>query len=179
IAGECARDRDALLEAARKLSGPHRQLTLGEANRAGKLQQLGGNRAAGGACEAAKRTADDAPGGVRSIERGIRVLKDDLDGFDGLSAALAEQRLQCLSVQFDACPFVRLGEAKQEPRQGRLAAARFADEAERLAGRELEPDIAQYRKRVPLHDESLREFLDGKNRCSGPGRENLGSAALR
>jgi hypothetical protein len=37
--------------------------------------------------------------------------------------------------------FVRLDESQQHPRERRLAASRFADDAERLAALELEADI--------------------------------------
>ena len=100
-----------------------------------------------------QRLADDRADRHARVERGVGILEDDLH--------VAAQRAQRLAVERDdALAFEphlargRLDEPQDAAPGGRLAAAGFADEPQRLAGADLEADTVD---RVHLLAGAARE----------------------
>src|SRR5437762_2559513 len=92
LACEGPRDRHPLLEAARELVRPDRQVALGQADGVDEREQL---RLGGGAREAREllqRAPEDPPHGVPPVERRVRILEDDLERAHVVGRALREAR---------------------------------------------------------------------------------------
>ena len=109
-----------------------------------------------------ERLADDVADRHAGVERGVRVLEDDLD----VAAQLAH-RAALLGVDVDPVEGQlaggRLLQPHQHPAQSRLAAAGLADDAERLALVELEGDAVDgldVADRAPQHARLDRVVLD-------------------
>jgi len=127
--------------------------------------------------------ADDLPGGLPGVQRGERVLEDDLDvlaePFQSFAAGLGD----VLAVEPDGARG-RLVEPRERPSEGRLATAGLADDPERFAlvEREVhavdgvdEPLVAEQPVDEPLLDrEVLLQPLGLEERCplarAGVGR---------
>ncbi len=79
-----------------------------------------------------KPLADRGPDGRARIERGEWILEDDLHPAPERLERRSPQRADLLAIKGDR-PAGGIEEAQQEPADRRLAAARLADEAQRLA----------------------------------------------
>ncbi len=115
-----------------------------------------------------QRLADDGADGEPRIERGVRVLEDDLH--------VAPQRAQCLAAQPSDVGTLepdfartRLDQPQDAAAGGRLAAARFADQPQRLALADVEAHAVDGMDAVDLarehaagHGKVLLEVLYGQ-----------------
>ena len=136
---ERARDRDALALAAGKFVGVAARKARLEPD---QPQQFLDPRAAFVRWHEVmqhQRLAEDLGDRHARVERGVRVLEDDL--------RLPAERAQCVGVEAEqVTPFetdaagVRLDQAQHQAAHGRLAAAGFADQGQRLAGIDVEAD---------------------------------------
>ena len=136
---ERARDRDALALAAGKFVGVAAHETRLEPD---QPQQFLDPRAAFVRWhEVMQRQwlAEDLSDRHARIERGVRVLEDDL--------RLPAERAQCAGVEAEQVTAfetdaagIRFDQAQHETAHGRLAAAGFADQGQRLAGIDVEAD---------------------------------------
>src|SRR5262249_62101736 len=95
------------------------------------------------------RLGDDVAGGLARIERGERILEDDLH----LATIGAQLRLlqvrDVAAFELDAA-VGRLDQAQDRASHGGLAAAGLADQAQRFAFRDLEADAVN-REDAPGH----------------------------
>ena len=105
------------------------------------------------------------------VEAGVRVLEDDLHPAPVRLQLRALERRDVPAVEVDRARR-RLDEPQQQPPDRRLAAARFADEPQRLAARDLEADAVDRLDDGdrPLQDpaadrEVLDEIADLDERC--------------
>ena len=126
-------------------------------------------RAAGDAVEP-DRLADDLATGHARVERGVRILEDDVHATaEGPQLAPREVR-DVLAVEPDR-PVRRLEQPVDAVADGRLAAARLADEAEHLARRKREGDAvdgvddAAAAGHSPSQREVLDQPIDLEHRC--------------
>jgi hypothetical protein len=87
----------------------------------------------------AQRLADDAPDAVPRVERGERILEDDLHAPPQRAQLALTQVRDVLAVEHDPSAG-RLVKPQQRPADGRLAATRLADEPERLAAADRQID---------------------------------------
>ena len=117
-----------------------------------------------------------SPIGVRGSRLRVRVLEDDLHAPPVRLQGGPGQRVMSVAVELDR-PGRRLDEPQDEPADRRLAAARLADEPERLAPPDLEADAVDRLDRGdrPLQDpapdrEVLDEVPDADQRAVGWGR---------
>jgi hypothetical protein len=141
VAGEGARDRDALLQATGQLSRLRAHERLVEAH---GFRELDGALVPVPASQAEKllqRTADDTAHGVAAVERSVRVLEDDLERAHLLGAPLLDLAREPVAVHLENRAFVGSGKAEKDAREGRLAASRLADEPEHLARADDERDV--------------------------------------
>src|SRR5436853_6109436 len=76
----------------------------------------------------------------RRVERGVRILEDDLDPPPQLAKLPLRQAGDLASLELDASS-CRAHEPEQRPAERRLAAARLADQAEDLAAPDVERDV--------------------------------------
>ena len=143
VAGEGAGDGDALLEPARQRRRPHREEAVGQLHRPGQVEQLLLARAAGQPCQLGQGAADDHPHRVPAVERRVRVLEHDLDRPHLLRRPLAGGRRQRLPVELEHAALVARRDAEQHAGERRLAAARLADQAQRLARPDLRGHVGQ------------------------------------
>ena len=81
-----------------------------------------------------ERLGDDRADGHARIERGVGVLEDDLHVAAAAGASRPCRARRRSSPIEAALARGRLDQPQQQARQGRLAAAGFADDAQRLAG---------------------------------------------
>src|SRR6185437_1119898 len=87
-----------------------------------------------------KRLSDNVPDPAPRIERGDRVLKDELHAAAHFAQAFAPHGRQVLAVEKHPALF-RRPQLQHGAAKGRLAASGFADQPQRLAARDLETDI--------------------------------------
>ena len=133
-------DRDALALPARELVGLALGGTLGvDADLFEVLVDLGLPLGLGADLPDVERLHDDVADLAPRVQRRDRVLEDHLDVRAGLAHAVARQLGQLLRSEADRARR-RSGELHDRPPGGGLAAARFADETERLAGQHVEAD---------------------------------------
>ena len=121
----------------------------------------------------AQRVGDDGADRQPRIQRGIGVLVDDLEPSSQSSHCARRQADQAGAIELDLAPCGR-HQAEHEPRRRGLAAARLADEGERLAPRDIEAHVgdgAHPTHRPPEdpgpHGEVLDETadLEERRRC--------------
>jgi hypothetical protein len=121
-----------------------------------------------------QRLHDDVGDGHARVERPIGVLEDDLNVAAPRAQRLRGQGDEIVAEEFDAARG-RLDQAEQHAADRRLAAAGFADQAERLAQGDIETDIvdrAQQGDRPLEHDaaahrEVLGQAFDAQERVHG------------
>ena len=146
-----------------------------------------------------QRLADDRADRHARVERGERVLEDDLH--------VAAERVQLLAAECDDVPALepdlargRLDQPQDAAAGGRLAAAGFADQAQRLAGGDVEAHavdgvhaVELAREQAAADREVLDQILDAQQRlghCAhrlrrarrrpcGPARSRAAAARLR
>ena len=113
------------------------------------------------------------------IERGERILENDLQRPPVLPHFVFRQRGQFDSVEPHLAER-RFEKPQHEPPGGRLPAAGFADQGQRVAGREIEIDAvhrAHDTRRAPEepapHGKVLDQALDPQQRCGRNGRGHL------
>src|SRR3954452_399120 len=92
------------------------------------------------------------------------MLEDDLKRAHLLAVALADAGRELPAVELDDRPLVGLGQPEQQARERGLAAARLADEAERLARAQAEPDVRDRLDVVALLVERLAHVLRAHDR---------------
>ena len=104
------------------------------------------------------------------IERGVRVLEDDLQAAAARAHLVGVERQQVLALEAHGA-FRRLDQPQHQPADGRLAAARLAHDGERLAFFDVEVDTvdgahlgADARKGTALHREVLHQSLNVEQR---------------
>ena len=162
---ERAGDADALALPAGELMREARHLRGGKPD---QLEQLGDALAASGLRQPVnlQRLADDVPRRHARIERGERILKDDLHLAPVRPQLALAQMRDVTAADLDG-PGGRLDQAEHGPGQGRFPAAAFADEPEGLAARnrEAHPVERQHLPHGPaqqalLHREMFLEILD-------------------
>src|SRR5438552_4781161 len=138
---ERARDADALALAARELVRVAAQVLGGEADR---LQQLHDAFLArppvGRQLVDHQGLADDRAHRHSWIERRVRVLEDDLHLLAERAQRSLIERGDVLALERDLTGG-RLDQAEDRAARGGLAAARLADEAQRLAGHDVERHV--------------------------------------
>jgi hypothetical protein len=115
-----------------------------------------------------QRLADDPLHGHARVERAERVLEDDLQ-VAAQAAHLRRRQRHHVGAVVDDLPGVGLDQAQDQPAGRRLAAARLADQAERLAAADGEVDAvdrAHHRARPAAEPQALahREMLDQTGR---------------
>ena len=172
---ERAGDADALALAARELVRIIAHLRPAQSDALEQRGHARGPVAAAGDAVHAQRLADDVARRHARIERGERVLEDDLHPPPvGAQLDLAEPR-DVLAVERDAAGG-RLDQPQHGAAHRRLAAARFADQAERLARRDREAhavdreDVAGGAPKQSLLDgKVLLEVLHLQHRRNGRG----------
>src|SRR5919201_1648584 len=87
-----------------------------------------------------QRRADDGADALARVQRGIRVLKDDLELTPQRPHAAARELRDIVAVE-DEAAVREVVEPNEATTQRRLAAARLADEADCLAAMDLERDV--------------------------------------
>jgi len=87
LTGEGTRDCHALLETTGELFWASREIALGKTDRARELEQPCLQRSPGDAGQLLQRAAKNAPHGVAAVQRGVGILKDDLQDADVLLRA--------------------------------------------------------------------------------------------
>ena len=92
--------------------------------------------------------AHDRADGHARVERRERILEDDLHLAPQLAQRRARRATSTSLPSNSTLARRRLDEAEDRAARRRLAAARFADEAERLAGRDVERDAVHGAHRV-------------------------------
>jgi hypothetical protein len=116
------------------------------------------------------------------VEARVRVLEDDLHAAPVRLELRAAQPRDVLAVEDDR-PRRRLDEAQEEPADGRLAAARLTDEADRLAAADDEVDAVDRLDRPdrPLEEAALdRKVLHEATQLhEGETGGHVGSRAFR
>src|SRR5581483_1856681 len=152
---------DTLLLSARQRHRPRRERALRKSDRVDELlcAHVGGRAAQ--ARELRQRPLQHPADGVPPVERRVRILEDDLERSYVLRRALAEPPGQQGAIEAHR-PRRRLDDAEQRPRERRLAAARFAHEAERLSRPQRRTHTAECPDLVPLLPVRLREILELK-----------------
>ena len=123
-----------------------------------------------------ERLADDAADGVARVERGERVLEDDLHVAPHVAQLLARRVGDVASLEPDLAR-AGLDQPQDAAPGGRLAAAALADEAERLAAPDLEADAVDRVHRAdlpPEHPAMDRELL----RQAADGEEGFGHLGI-
>ena len=177
-AGQRDRDHRALPQAARQLVRIGLQAALRRGN-LDQLQQLQRARHAGlvrAALVAHHRLGDLVADGVDGIERRHRLLEDHRDGRSRaprVSCALAQRADVVVADAHAARPAPRgaCGSSRISARiVTDLARAGLADDAEHLAGRQLEGDAVDGLHRRLAADELDREVLDLDERPAVPER---------
>ncbi len=163
LAGERARDGDALLQPARQLAGTHVDQPLVESDLARQMQDPFVTLRAARVQELRDGAPDDAADREPTVQRGVGVLEHDLHGAHLGRRALRDERGERGSVELHARSRVGGRQAEQDPSERRLAAAGLADQAERLAGTHLDGDVAQRRDRMALLMERLRDVREGEH----------------
>jgi hypothetical protein len=103
----------------------------------------------------AQRIGQGAPHGLARVERGVRVLEDHLNRACCFHAVAPGNRL---AVQGDAA-MGRRDQTHDGQRQGGLAAARFAHQAQALAGLHVEADAVD---RLQNLDAAAERTADGE-----------------
>jgi len=172
-----ARDRDALALPARELVRIAVELQRIEPDPHHRASDELGDRAPAEFGRVGhQRLGDDLAGRHARIERGQRILEHDLE-----IAAQRTARAPVEPCEIATEPGDRAGrrrhQAEDRARQGRLAAARFADHAERLARRHREAhpvERAQLERLVPdpvgRHRVGDREVADLEQRAHPSAR---------
>src|SRR5882672_499086 len=170
LAGERHRDQHALPHAARQLVRIVSDSGFGIRNSNGsqELDRFVSGFAARGAAVDQQRLRNLRADAEDRIERRHRFLKDqgDLGAADRLHLALAERHeIASLEPQAAARDSTRrLHQPHDRQRGHRLAAARLADEAERLARADLEAHIVDGGHRSIRRVEDGGQMLDGQER---------------
>ena len=150
---ESAGERETLTAPSGEFVGILIERSAGEADGGEQLGDARSELCAADRSLSAGRLSNDLPDAESGVQRPDRVLEDDLDlSADGTKTASLEVR-DVLAVETNGAPsdVVKSGD---RPTQGRLARARFADQAERLLGPEIE------RNPVDGVDDLLRESFD-------------------
>ena len=160
VAREGTRDGDALFQPARELRRLRAQERLVEAHRLDELARPLVPVVAVQAEKLVERAADDSPHRVAPVERSIGVLKDDLKRAHLLRRPLLHAAGERFAVELERRALVGRREAEQDPRQGGLAAARLADQAEHFAGAHGERNVDKCVDVLALLFERLRPVLD-------------------
>src|SRR5262249_30058643 len=106
-----------------------------------------------------ERLSESLAHGEAGIEAAVRVLEDHLDAAPERAEAPPGQRRDVPALEEDP-PFRRLGQTQEGAGRCRLAAARLADEGDRLAGIDVEADAVDRVHGVPVALEPLDELLD-------------------
>src|SRR5262245_57845606 len=88
----------------------------------------------------AHRLADDLSDRHARVERGVRVLEDDLHALAHAHHLIAREACEVHALEADL-PTRRIVEPQHQPAKGGLAATRLADQTQRLAAPGLERDI--------------------------------------
>ncbi|MPL96994.1 hypothetical protein SDC9_43181 [bioreactor metagenome] len=189
-AGERHRDHQPLALAAGKLVGVEVEAArrVGDADHLHQPDRLGLRRRAAQVAMEPQRLADLLAHPDHRVQRARRVLEDHRD-------ALAAHRFQCLArrahelarAQPDRArdPCLRRQEAKRREPGYRLAAARLAHQAKRLARRHVEVDAMQHRDavegdaQVADFHQSVHEILPKGARPAGAGMQSPGGHAAR
>ena len=187
LAGERQGDHDPLPHAARELVRVLVEPLLGGGN-AGFLEQPHRAPARLGGADRQVRLdrLDQLPADrVQRIERGQRVLEDGADRAAAhLAHLLVGQVVDAPAVEADlaAGDAPRRVEQADDRRAGqRLAGARLADDAEDLAGRDLERDVVERDQRPAARGELDPEMANVKQRVghAASGRSGGRAAAHR
>src|SRR6185369_6855870 len=129
---ERARDRDALALTAGELVRVARARVGIETDQAQKLGDARGPLAAVADAVDLERLGQDGADGVARVERAERVLEDDLHVAPPPRQRAPVELEDILAREADAAA-ARLDQAQERAAEGRLAAARLADDAQRLA----------------------------------------------
>ena len=135
-----------------------------EAHRVGEIAEAGVELLATAADEPVQRPADDAMDREAPVERGVRVLEHDLQRPHLLAVAVVDLRRDRRALELDDRSFVRRRQPEQQAGQRRLAAARLADEPERLARRQRERDVLDGADLVPVLVERLAHVAGADDR---------------
>src|SRR5215207_2305437 len=183
---ERAGDADALALAARELVRVAAHVVGVEPDRFEKVDDAGlilGRRVRESVDR--QRLVDDGADGHARVERGVGVLEDDLHVAPKRGQLGAAERRHVLALE----PHLargRFDQAQDAAPGRRLAAARLADEPERLAGFELEADAVDgvhpfdvAREQAALHREALHERLDAQQRLRHAARPRLASCSTQ
>ena len=117
----------------------------------------------------AHRAHQDPAHGVAAVERRVRVLEDDLQRAEILAATLLEARRQRAALELHGAGG-RPDDPEQRARQRRLAAARLADEPERLPRPDRRAHADERVDVVPLLLEDLAEVVEPHERRRRRGR---------
>ena len=158
VAGECARDRHALLESARELHRLLRQGALGEPDALGELAHPLLRRLPSDPGQLLQRAEQDPLYRMAAVQRRVRVLEHDLERTQVCFRALLIARRQFPAFERRR-PRVGGHDPEQRPRHGRLPAPGLADEAERLARPDGDVHVGERVDVVPALPEHLRELF--------------------
>src|SRR5713226_4852044 len=123
--------------------------------------------------EILQRLGDDVADGHPGVERGIRVLEDDLHPLTHLAQLVAAHLGQLTALELDRARGGRL-QLHDHPPEGGLPAARLAHQAQRLACRDVEGD--------PVHgldDRATAETATGRKVLVDIGDRDQGSYPFR
>ena len=110
--------------------------------------------------------ADRWPHAVPPVQGRVGVLEDDLQRPQLIAGPLAPWAPAC-AVSSSTEPVVRRRQPEQHPGQRGLSAARLTDQAEGLAGAQVEIDAGQGVHRFLAGPEGLRHVPQGDDRCRG------------
>ncbi|ESY78827.1 hypothetical protein X740_18865 [Mesorhizobium sp. LNHC221B00] len=102
---------------------------------------------------------------MRAIECRIRVLEDDLHRLDLVIAAVLQPWRQHLALELDGAAVVGWHKAKQQPGEGGLAAAGFADQPERFAWTKIERDVLDGAQGMAMAGIGLVQPRDAQHGC--------------
>src|SRR5829696_199085 len=167
VDGECPGHTDSLPLAARELVRVAVGVFLAQTNRLQELvHALGALLRAVGQVVDVYALGDDVAYDHTRVQGGLGVLKDHLHLAVESPALIALGLVDVLAPE-EHLATRRLVKPDQHPSRGRLAAARFADQAERLALIDLERDPVDRLKVHPADLEVLLEVFDLEQRPAG------------
>ena len=98
-----------------------------------------------------QRLGDDVTDATPRIERGDRVLEDELHALAHLAQGLAMHRGQVVAVE-QYLARLRLAQLQHRAAERGLAATGLADEAQRFAARDVETDVGHGMDDLAAHD---------------------------
>src|SRR6202165_782409 len=113
-----------------------------------------------------ERPAEDLTHRLTAVQRRVRVLNHDLNRAHLVARALPDPAGQCLAFEADLAPRVGHAQADDAASERGLAASGLTDEAEHLAGGDLEVDPREGLERAALLPHRAPQVVDRQHRAA-------------